>query len=91
MLNSCAPQGGVAFPRALLLAGAQNVIGSLWEVEDGPAASFATHLYEELCLGRTLGEALAAARAALRAEGAIHWLAYQHWGDPSARLFEPGA
>lgn len=91
VLNSCAPQGGVAFPRALLLAGAQNVIGSLWEVEDGPAASFAIHLYEELCLGRTLGEALAAGRAALRAEGAIHWLAYQHWGDPSARLFEPGA
>lgn len=91
VLNSCGPQGGVAFPRAFLLAGAQNVIGSLWDVEDRQARAFASAFYEALCLGKTLGSALQDARAALRPAGLIHWLAYQHWGDPSARLFGPGA
>ncbi|MBL4849611.1 MAG: CHAT domain-containing protein, partial [Planctomycetes bacterium] len=89
VLNSCGRLGGVGLPRAFLLAGAQNVIGSLWDVEDAPARAFATAFYEALCLGKTIGNALTDARAALRPLGAIHWLAYQHWGDPSARLFEP--
>lgn len=91
VLNSCGPRGGVAFPRAFLLGGAQNVIGSLWDVEDRYAREFASAFYEALCLGKTLGNALHDARSALRPAGLIHWLAYQHWGDPSARLFGPGA
>jgi len=91
VLNSCGPQGGVAFPRAFLLGGAQNVIGSLWDVEDRHAREFAVAFYEALCLGKTLGGALSDARNALRPAGLVHWLAYQHWGDPSARLFGPGA
>jgi O-acetyl-ADP-ribose deacetylase len=91
VLNSCGPQGGVAFARAFLLGGAQNVIGSLWDVEDRHAREFAVAFYEALCLGKTLGNALQDARSALRPAGPIHWLAYQHWGDPSARLFGPGA
>ena len=91
VLNSCGPRGGVAFPRAFLLGGAQNVIGSLWDVEDHQAREFAVAFYEALCLGKTLGSALNDARSALRPAGLIHWLAYQHWGDPGARLFGPGA
>lgn len=90
VLNSCGPLGGVAFPRAFLLGGAKNVIGSLWDVEDRLAREFASALYEALCLGKTLGNALLDARSALRPAGAIHWLAYQHWGDPGARIFGPG-
>ncbi|MGE0707070.1 MAG: CHAT domain-containing protein [Planctomycetota bacterium] len=90
-LNTCGRAGNQVMARAFLLAGARNVVSTLWDVADEPARRFALHCYEELCLGRTLGEALLAARRQLRAEGAIHWLAYQHYGDGRERVFEPMA
>ena len=87
-LNTCGRAANGAMARAFLLAGARNVITTLWDVADEQAQRFALACYEELCLGRTLGDALLAARAALRAEGALHWLAYQHYGDGRERLFE---
>lgn len=87
--NSCGRHDGLPFARACLLAGARNVIGTLWEVEDAPAERFALHLYEDLALGKTLGEALSAARAALRHDDPLHWAAYVHWGDPRERVIEP--
>jgi O-acetyl-ADP-ribose deacetylase len=91
--NSCGPVD-VSLARALLLAGAHNVVATQWDVDDALARTFALRLYEELVLGRTLGEALSAARASLRAreaspETSYQWAAYQHYGDPRERLFEP--
>lgn len=87
--NSCGVDDGARVARALLLAGAKNVVASLWEVEDGAAERFGLRLHEELALGRTLGEALDAARAAAREVDPLHWGAWVHWGDPRERVVEP--
>lgn len=86
--NSCVSHG---FARAFVLAGAENYVGTWWQVGDQAAQAFALALYEELVLGRPLGEALAAARTALRASDPLHWAAYVHYGDPDTRLITPQA
>jgi O-acetyl-ADP-ribose deacetylase (regulator of RNase III)/CHAT domain-containing protein len=75
--------------RAFLLAGVEGFLGSLFELEDGPASAFATSLWAELLRGETTGEALRRARARGRAQDSIDWAAYVHYGDPLARPF-PG-
>jgi len=87
--NSCGSAASTEFARAFLIAGARNYVGTWWDVDDELARAFALALYEELVLGRTLGEALAAARTALREEDPLHWAAYLHYGDPRERLFQP--
>lgn len=87
--NTCGVDDGSRMARALLLAGARNVVASLWEVEDGAAERFGLRLHEELALGRTLGEALDAARAAAREVDPLHGGAWVHWGDPRERVVEP--
>ncbi|MEZ6185168.1 MAG: CHAT domain-containing protein [Planctomycetota bacterium] len=86
--NSCVSHG---FARAFVLAGARNYVGTWWRVADEAAASFALALYEELALGRSLGQALFSARTALRARDPLHWAAYVHYGDPDTRLVAPQA
>ncbi|MCA8924456.1 MAG: CHAT domain-containing protein, partial [Planctomycetes bacterium] len=86
--NSCVSHG---FARAFVLAGAQNYLGTWWRVADRAAAAFSLALYEELVLGRPLGEALSIARTALRARDPLHWAAYVHYGDPDTRLITPQA
>jgi O-acetyl-ADP-ribose deacetylase (regulator of RNase III) len=87
--NTCGVDDGARMARALLLAGAKNVVASLWEVEDGAAERFGLRLHEELARGATLGEALDAARAAAREVDPLHWGAWVHWGDPRERVVEP--
>lgn len=87
--NSCSPDDGVRLARALLLGGARNVVSTLWEVDDAAAERFGLRLYEDLALGRTLGEALGAARDALRKDDPLHWAAYVHYGDARERVVEP--
>src|SRR5690606_1983209 len=70
--NSCGDEQALPFARAFLLAGARNVVGTAWELEDAPAERFALHLHEDLALGRTIGESLAAARAALAEHDPLH-------------------
>jgi O-acetyl-ADP-ribose deacetylase (regulator of RNase III) len=86
--NSCGPEQATAWARAFLLAGAQNVVHTLWEVGDAAARAFAVSLHEHLLLGRSLGSALQTAREHLRERDPIHWAAYQHYGQPGERLFE---
>lgn len=88
--NSCGqdPEGVLA--RAFLLAGARNLVCTLWDVDDAAAQAFAGPFYEALLQGRTLGAALAEARAAARAADPFHGTAWVHYGDPRDRLFEPG-
>jgi hypothetical protein len=61
-------------------------VGTLWEVNDRLAATFAQHLYTRLFAGDTLGEALHAARLHVREIDPANptWLAYTLYGDPAA-------
>lgn len=63
-------------------------IGTLWEVSDDLAADFSCSFYRGLEEGKTLGEALRAARLQIRAQepGNPTWLAYALYGDPNARI-----
>jgi CHAT domain-containing protein len=53
------PRGLVS---ALMLGGAQSVVGTLWEVDDAAAQTFFSHLYERLADGSSRVEAFHAAR-----------------------------
>jgi len=83
--------------------GVADYIGTAWEVPEGPAEMFALKFYETLLgkgeagaghgTGRTLGEAVQAARRELwdkrtqwPAELQTVWAAYQHYGDPTRGL-----
>lgn len=72
--------------------GVRNYIGTAWPIDDLGAIEFAKTFYRAL-LGKgttgTIGDALLAARKALfdqRAKFGSLWAAYQHYGDPLARL-----
>jgi hypothetical protein len=76
--------------------GVRDYVGTAWEVSDEGAILFATTLYDRVLCGPdgprspgTLGEGMLAARTALaeRADmyGAL-WAAYQHYGDPAAKV-----
>jgi CHAT domain-containing protein/tetratricopeptide (TPR) repeat protein len=65
--------------QAFLYAGAQNVVATLWRVEDGGAAVFAERFYEHLT-NSSPAEALAAAQRDLLRDSAyrapFYWAAY---------------
>jgi CHAT domain-containing protein len=57
----------IGLVRAFLFAGADNVLATLWPIEDAAAAGVMRGFYEELAPGRALPVALARAqRRALR-------------------------
>jgi tetratricopeptide (TPR) repeat protein len=55
----------VGFVRAFLAAGARNVLGTLWRVEDRATADLMTEFYGALAQGSGLAEALAEAQRTL--------------------------
>jgi hypothetical protein len=80
--------------------GVANYVGAGWAVADGPAVEFAREFYAQALAGvaarrlrsaagaaggKSLGDALAAARRLILDQGPT-WGAYQHYGDPGARL-----
>jgi CHAT domain-containing protein len=71
--------------------GVRDYVGTAWEVNDEGAVTFAERLYEALLRppGAPLGEAVREARRALWRQRSLFgslWAAYQHYGDPAARL-----
>lgn len=69
-------------------------LGPQWVVKDSLALEFARVFYESLEADKTFGEAVTAARMAVREKdpGRPTWLAYATYGHPGARLvFRPGA
>ena len=73
--------------RSFLKAGAGAFVGSLWEVVDSSASTYAQEFYRAALSGETLGEAARRARDAIREEpGDPIWLAYTLYGDPAATL-----
>ncbi|MEM9557383.1 MAG: CHAT domain-containing protein [Acidobacteriota bacterium] len=73
--------------------GCSAFLAPLWSIEDASALAFATSFYRELLAGRPLGEAVHAARHALRAErpDSLGWLAYSVYGNPNASIRFDGA
>jgi CHAT domain-containing protein len=59
--------------QAFLFAGASNVMGTLWQVEDVGTSRLMQRFYTELASGRSAAEALARSqRAALRESATSH-------------------
>lgn len=67
---------------------ASAFVGTLWEVSDDLAADFSRTFYGGLVAGKTLGEALRAARLQIRDQepGNPTWLAYALYGDPNGKV-----
>ena len=96
-LNAC-ESGGLGFALSglggwaerFVQAGAGAFVGALWEVNDALAAEFAGAFYNQLFQGATLGEAFAAARAAVRSADPNNptWLAYVLYGEPLSKLLD---
>ena len=77
--------------QAFLLAGARNVVATLWQVEDEGAAEFAAHFYLNLA-SLSPAQALAAAQremmATARFSAPYYWAGYVLSGD--GRIRAPG-
>ncbi len=76
----------VGFAEAFLRGGVANFIGTWWPVSDEAASTFATTIYRDLAKGRSIGEALNAARRAVRALPSADWANYLHYGSFDFRL-----
>ena len=79
--------------QAFLLAGAGNVVATLWRIQDEGAAAFADRFYRELS---TVGpaEALAGAQRSTlldrRHSAPYYWAAYQLSGTGEMEVQKPG-
>jgi CHAT domain-containing protein len=93
-LNACRTDGQApmyttveGWAASFLRAGAGAFIGSLWEVVDTSAATYAQQFYQSALAGATLGEAARQARDAIRDNPADPtWLAYTLYADPAATV-----
>lgn len=93
-LNACRTDGQAplyttveGWAASFLRAGAGAFIGSLWEVVDTSASTYAQEFYRAAIGGNTLGESARRARDAIRDNpGDPTWLAYTFYGDPTATL-----
>lgn len=72
---------GSGLAEAFLRGGVANFIGTWWPVADNAASAFATSIYRDLAQGRSIGEALNAARRAVRALPSADWANYLHYGS----------
>jgi hypothetical protein len=93
-LNACRTDGQAplyttveGWASSFLLAGAGAFIGSLWEVVDTSASTYAQQFYQAALAGNTLGESARQARDAIRDNPADPtWLAYTLYADPTATI-----
>ncbi|NUQ39316.1 MAG: tetratricopeptide repeat protein, partial [Caldilineales bacterium] len=103
VLNACAT---AKIAKALLDAGVPAVVGSSDKIFDGEGMVFARHFHGALATGASVGEALAAAQAAIIAayeSRELPWRVgasdaseqraaiFQLWGDADLRLSRPAA
>ncbi len=79
--------GDLSLAQALLSAGAENVITTLWRIEDAGAARFATHFYQNLTR-MPLAEAFVTAQRAMAADprfqNPYYWAGYVLSGEGGA-------
>jgi CHAT domain-containing protein len=76
-------EGMMALTRALLYAGAQNQIASLWKVEDKSSAELMILFYDELLSGKSIPEALRGAKLKIIEQNVppVFWGAYVLTGE----------
>jgi CHAT domain-containing protein len=91
-MNACTSGGTVPLYTSLATwadrfvdCGSGAFIGSLWEIRDASAMTFATTFYEAFAGGRNLGESMSAAKRSLKGSDPTR-LAYTLYGNPLARL-----
>jgi hypothetical protein len=89
-MNSCTSGGSVplytemvGWADKFLGAGCAAFIGSLWEIRDTSALTFAKNFYDEVTGGKNLGESMRTARNALKSSDPTY-LAYTLYGNPFA-------
>ena len=93
-LNACRTDGQAplyttveGWAASFLRAGAGAFIGSLWEVVDTSASTYAQQFYQAALSGHPLGESARQARDAIRGNPADPtWLAYTLYADPAATV-----
>lgn len=71
----------VGLAEAFLRGGVANYVGTYWPVGDDSATTAAISIYGAIVGGKSIGEAVAAARAALRTATSIDWADYIHYGS----------
>ena len=70
-----------------IYAGACAVVGTRWKVDDAAARRFAESFYGHVLAGKTLGEAMAAARTAACEKADMGaWSAFLLFGNPNLKL-----
>ncbi len=78
----------VGLTRAFLLAGARQVVGTLWPVDDGATATFMKHFYGYLARGMTPSAALTASQRSLsisaQTSDPFYWAGFVLVGGPHA-------
>ncbi|MFL5674977.1 MAG: CHAT domain-containing protein [Chloroflexota bacterium] len=96
-INACqVGRGGMAltgiggWARRFVQVGAGAFIGAYWSVYDEAAFAFAKEVYAKLLDSMPIGEAVRAARIAVRTDGDPTWLAYTVFADPLASV-EPAS
>jgi CHAT domain-containing protein len=72
-------EGLMGFAWAFLQAGAQNVIASLWDVDDARTVDIMRRLYAGMAAGQSPARALRSAKLALLHSGSSGRLPY-YWG-----------
>lgn len=74
----------VGLAEAFLRGGVANYVGTYWPVGDAPANTFAGTFYGAILEGRSVGQALIAARAAVYGlpDKTVDWADYIHYGNP---------
>lgn len=74
----------VGLAEAFLRGGVANYLGTYWPVDDTAGREFASKFYAAVVAGQTIGNALIAGRAAVRAlpEASVDWADYVHYGNP---------
>lgn len=79
-------QGMVGMGWAFLVAGARELVASLWRVDDAATAEFMTAFHRRLAEGATTAEALAATRREQREKypHPVHWAPFVLYANPEA-------
>jgi tetratricopeptide (TPR) repeat protein len=77
--------------KSLIEMGVRIIIAAGWAINDKAAKTFSTVCYEKLLAGEAFGKSVLAAREETwKKHGDTNtWGAYQCYGDPEYRLFEP--
>lgn len=73
----------------LLASGVQNLIGSLWDVDDDAAYQFAEEVYDAVLGGRTIGAAVQSGRDRLYRADLIDAFNYVLYGEAGLRFVRP--